>query len=150
MKLKRNIKIIQIKILYFILNSFKKQPKQDIMEAFFKKFPNSHYPVWHKTKDGSWQVSFNDNLNHTLAFFTEDGKWLGSKFFTEFVLIPQSVREAFESQFNKEFIMGVYALKFKKANLYEFLINENNKTKILLFSTSGLLLNNSSLKSYVL
>lgn len=148
MKLKRNIKIIQIKILYFFLSHFKNMPKQNILIAFSNKFPNSKYPVWHKTKDGSWQVSFNENLHQVIAVFNNDGRWEGSRFFTQFLLLPKSVREAFESQFNKKIIIGVYALKFKKVDLYKFLINENSKTRNLLFSSSGLLLSGTSLKTY--
>lgn len=141
---------MQIEILYFLLNIFKKKPELNIMAAFIEKYPNSEYPIWHKVSDGSWQVSFNENHHHAVASFTDDGSWLGSRIFTQFMLLPQNVREAFESQFSKDLIMGVYTLKFKKASLYEFLVNENNKTKSLLFSTSGLLLNSSSLKSYAL
>lgn len=147
MKFKRNIKILQIRILYFILNLFEKKPEQNIITAFVEKYPNSEYPVWHKSKDGSWQVSFDENQHPSIAVFANDGKWLGSRFFIQFLLLPQNVRDAFESQFNKEFIMGVYDLKFKTANLYEFLICENHKTKSVLFSTSGLLLNITSLIS---
>lgn len=146
MKFKRKLKIMQIKILYFCLNLFGKKPEQNVMSAFIEKHPNSEYPVWHKIKDGVWQVSFNENHRHAISDFADDGKWLVTRFLIQFLLLPPSVRDAFESQFNKEFIMEVYALKFKKVNLYEFFINENNKIKSLLFSTSGLLLNNISLK----
>ncbi len=147
MNFKRNSKIILIEVLYFFLNLFQRKPKQHIIKGFLKKYPSSEYPVWHKSKDNSWQVSFNEDQHYGIAVFAEDGTWLGSRFFTQFLLLPQNVRGAFESQFNKESIMRVYALKFKKANIYEFLINENKKTERLLFTTSGLLLNSSILKS---
>ena len=129
---------MQIEMLYFFLNLFKKRPSQNIVTAFVEKYPNSEYPVWHKIKDGSWQVSFNENKHQVIAVFTDEGRWLGSRFYTQFLLLPQSVREAFESQFNKELITGVYSLKFKKADLLEFLENEKNKTKSLIFSTPGM------------
>ncbi len=138
---------MQINILYFCLTFFGKKPEQNIMSAFIENHPNSKYPIWYKIKDGSWQVSFNESHNHAIADFPDDGKWLVTRFLIQFLLLPQNVREAFEAQFKKEFIMEVYTLKFKKVNLYEFFINENNKTKSLIFSTSGMLLNSISFKS---
>ncbi len=140
MKFKRTFKIIQIKILYFTLNLFKKKPTQKIRGAFYKKYPDSEYPIWCKIKADSWQVSFNVNQHHAIANFADDGNWLGSRFLIQFLLLPANIRNAFELRFKKEFITSVYELKFKRANLYEFFVKENNKIETLLYSKTGLLL----------
>lgn len=148
MRFKRYIKILQIKVLYFVLNFFKEKPTQNILESFYTKYPDSKYPVWQRIPEGSWQVSFNEDFHQATAVFNDDGSWIGSRCFTQFLLLPQNIREAFESQFKKELIMGVYALKFRKTNIYEFLVSENNKTKSLVFNTSGMLLKTSYLQSF--
>lgn len=130
--------------MYFFLNLFWKKPEAYIRKSFNERHPNSQYAVWRRIKDGSWQVSFDEDQHQAIAAFTEDGMWLWSRFISQFLSLPQNVREAFESQFSKEFIMKVYTVKFKKASLYELLINENDKPKILLFNTSGLLINGNS------